>query len=98
NFFDGELMIGRTAEKQLALEFLPLITVDELNRDVRSLSGADNRVIMISAPDGQPLPTRERVLGIVVEVEKEQIPKWEEKALPDGLMSKTPAPGKIVGE
>jgi zinc protease len=98
NYFEAELLIGRTAEKQLTLEFLPLITIAELNADVKSFGGAENRVIAISGPEGKPVPTKDRVLQIVGEVEKSEIQKWEDKPIPATVMAKPPEPGKIVKE
>ena len=98
NFFEAELMIGRTAEKEMALKYLPMVTIDELNANVKSFGGAENRVIAIEGPEGSPLPTQARVLEIVAEVGKTDVPVWEEKAIPTTLMAKTPTPGKIVKE
>jgi zinc protease len=98
NFFEGEFMIGAKAEKDLALEFLPQITVDELNANVKSYGGAENRVITVSIPEGQPTISEERVKQIVAEVEKSDIPAWEEKPIPTTLMAQPPAPGKVVKE
>ncbi len=47
NFFEGELAIGREAERDLTLKVLPLITLAELNALARSFGGAENRVIGI---------------------------------------------------
>ena len=41
---------------------------------------------------------RDRVLAIVNEVEKSDIPAWEDKPIPTSLMAKLPTPGKIVKE
>jgi zinc protease len=98
NFFTKELMIGRKAEKELTLKILPTITVAELNELVGKFSGADNRVILLSGPDGKPLPDQERVLEIVDEVQKSNVPAWEDKAPSQALMAKAPTPGKIVKE
>ena len=98
NFLEHELMIGRTAEKELALKYLPMITIDELNADVKSFGGAENRVITIAGPEGSPLPSQARVLEIVAEVGKAEIPVWEEKPIPTALMTTPPKPGKIVKE
>ncbi|MGE5186098.1 MAG: M16 family metallopeptidase, partial [Acidobacteriota bacterium] len=97
-FFAHELMIGRVAEHELTKQFLPQITVDELNGIAKSYGGAENRTIMISGPDGKPLPSKDRVLAIVDEVSKMDVPPWQDKAVPTNLMAKTPIPGKVVKE
>ncbi len=98
NFFEKEFMIGSTREKELTLEILPTLTLAELNTLGASFGGADGRVILISGPDGKPLPTKERVLQIVDEVGKAQVTPWEDKAPQQALMPKAPTPGKIVKE
>jgi len=98
NFFQNELMIGRKAEKDLTVKILPTITVAELNELVGKFSGPDNRVILLSGPDGKPLPDQKRVLEIVDEVQKSDVPAWEDKAATQALMAKPPTPGKIVKE
>ena len=98
NFFRGELMVGRTAERELALSVLPKITVDELNATVKAFDGADSRAIIIAGPEGQPLPSKEAVMKIVAEVAKADIGPWEDKAAQQALMAKPPTPGKITKE
>jgi zinc protease len=82
-YFDHELMVGRVAERDLTKAILPTITVDELNALAKKFGGAENRVIMISGPEGAKapkLPTSERVLQIVDEVQKSKVDAWEETA------------------
>ncbi|HEU0035682.1 MAG TPA: insulinase family protein [Kofleriaceae bacterium] len=98
NFFEGEFMIGREAERDFTLKTLPQITLAELNQLATSYGGADNRVIVISGPDGKPLPTKDRVLAIVDEVAKRDLPPWTDKAASATLLSQTPKPGTIVKE
>ena len=98
NFLLDELVIGRAAERDLAKEFLPKITVDELNANAKSFGAAENRAIAVWIPDGQPTITKDRVMQIVSEVEKSDVPAWEDKPIPTALMPKLPTPGKIVKE
>ena len=98
NFYEAEFMIGRKAERDLATKFLPLITVDELNALAKSFGGADNRVILISGPDGKPLPDTKKVLAIVDDVQKAPIQPWQEAATTAKLMAKAPTPGTVTKE
>jgi zinc protease len=101
NFFEHEFMIGRTLEKELTQNYLPTITLAEMNALARTFGGADNRVILIAGPDpskAAPLPTRERVLAIIDEVAKRTIEPWEDKAVTAKLMTELPKPGKITKE
>ncbi len=98
NFLKHEAMIGAAGERKLAEEFLPTITVAELDALAKSYGDDKNRVIVISAPDGTALPTKERVLQIVDEVAKSDVPAWEDKPVATTLMTQAPKPGKIVKE
>jgi len=98
NFFEGELIVGSQTEKKLALEILPTLTIAELDKIGTSLGGEDGRVILISGPDGKPMPTKERVLQIAKEVSSAKVDPWEDAAPQTALMAKPPAPGKITKE
>ena len=100
NYFEGEFMIGRAAERDFTLKFLPQITVAELNTLAQGFGGAENRVIMIAGPEGKPLPTEKRVLDIIAEVEKTKIEPWEDKPVNTTLIAsgKQPKAGKITKE
>ncbi|HEU4408257.1 MAG TPA: insulinase family protein [Polyangiaceae bacterium] len=98
HFFEAEYMIGRAAERDFALKFLPTVSLDELNSLAKGFGGADNRVIVVAGPDGKPLPTKERVLALVDEVAKAALEPWEDKAVSGALLAQPPKPGAIVKE
>ena len=97
-FFIKEYMIGREAERDLTLQYLPTITLAELNMIARGFGGADNRVISITGPEGKPMPTKDRVLAIIDEVGKSEIEPWVDKPAPTSLLTKAPVPGTITKE
>ena len=98
NFFQQELMIGSKAERDLALAALPTLTIAELNQLGKSFGGAEGRVILISGPEGKPLPSQQRVLEIVAEVEKANVTPWEDAAPKQALMEHAPKAGKVTKE
>ncbi|HUS29959.1 MAG TPA: insulinase family protein [Kofleriaceae bacterium] len=98
NFFEAEEMVGPKAERDMTLEILPTLTLAELNKLGASFGGAEGRVILISGPEGKPLPSKERVLAIVDEVNKSKVDPFEDSVPQTALMDKTPAPGKITKE
>ncbi|HEX5060771.1 MAG TPA: insulinase family protein [Kofleriaceae bacterium] len=98
NFFEGELIVGSQTEKKLALDILPTLTIAELNKIGTSLGGEDGRVILISGPEGKPLPTQERVLQIAKEVSSAKVDAWEDAAPQTALMDKAPTAGTITKE
>jgi zinc protease len=100
NYFEGEFMIGRAAERDFTLEALPKITVAELNGLAKSFGGEENRVIILAGPEGKPLPSEKRVLEIVKEVEATKIDPWEDRTVQTALIApgKQPKPGKVTKE
>ncbi len=98
NFFTAELMIGRAAERDLTNNYLPTISVEELNALAKTFGGAENRVVTVSLPAGVPTLSEARVQQIIAEVERTEIPAWVDKPLPTALLEKPPTPGKIVKE
>jgi len=98
NFFEGEFMIGRHAERDYTLKFLPEISLADLNQMAKTYGGAENRVIVMAGPDGQPLPTKERVTQIINEVTSSTIDPWEDKAVSAALMATPPKPGTVTKE
>lgn len=99
HFFEGELVIGRVAEDELARRFTPGVTLAEINTLARQWGGPDTRAIVITAPDdAKDVPTREQVLAKVAEVEQETLEPWVEEQAPDALMAAAPAPGTVTAE
>lgn len=98
HFLTGESVMLPGTERDLDKQELATVTVDEVNADVKSFGGAENRAIEISLPDGQDKPTEAKIKAIIADVEKAEIPAWEDKAIPTALMTTPPKPGKIVKE
>lgn len=98
HYFEGEFMIGRAAERDFALTFLPTVSLEELNSLAQSFGGADNRVVVIAGPEGKPLPSKERVLAIVDEAARGPLDPWQDKAAAGSLLATPPKPGAIVKE
>lgn len=98
NYLTNELMIGAESERDLTKQYLPLITVEELNALVKSFGGSDNRVVTISLGAAMPGIDEARVQQIIAEVERSDTPPWVEKPLPTALMATPPTAGKVVQE
>ena len=98
NFFEGEFMIGPAAEKNAALAVLPRIERADIEAVAQAFEVSGRRAIMISGPEDAVLPTRERVLAIIAEVEAATLPPWEEAPAVGELMATPPTPGTITSE
>ena len=99
HFFEGELVIGRVAEDELARQIVPSLTLDEVNRLAQEWGGPETRAIVISAPEGaKGLPTRDRVLALAKDVEGRTLEPWVEPEVPKTLMAALPAAGTVTAE
>ncbi|MEO6774397.1 MAG: insulinase family protein [Kofleriaceae bacterium] len=98
NFLTGEFIVSPETERDLSKQMLAQITAADVNADLKTFGDAANRAIEISVPETQAKPTVARVEQIIAEVEKADIPAWQDKAIPTALMTTPPKPGKIVKE
>ena len=98
NFLEKEFVILPEEERDLSKKALASVTVDDINADLKTFGGAENRAIEVSLPTTEKAITEDRVKAIIGEVEKSNIPAWEDKAIPTALMTNLPKPGKITKE
>ncbi len=98
HFFEGELVIGRAAEAELARRFVPEVTLEELAGAAGAWGGDDSRAVVISGPDGMVAPTEARVRELVAAAETATLEPWVDDAAGDALIATAPAAGTIVGE
>jgi zinc protease len=94
-YFTAETMPGRDAELAIAEKLLPDITLDEENALAKS-TGDRGRVILITGPAKDPLPTKDKVAELIAAVGKSDVTPWTEAASGGDLMAKAPTPGTIV--
>lgn len=100
NFYENEGMPGIEFEYQLYQEYLPNITLDEVNKYAKSLVSNENKVILVSAPDKPEIkvPTEKEVLDLYNKVAAAQHEAYKDDAVDKPLMAKLPKPGKITSE
>ncbi|MGA2298243.1 MAG: pitrilysin family protein, partial [FCB group bacterium] len=100
NFIDGEPMPGLETELEINKQFMPGITLDEVNQLSNKLITKENTVITVSAPDRKGVipPTEAEVLSMYDNISKKDIPAYEDVVITKPLLSKKPEPGKIVEE
>jgi zinc protease len=96
-YFTDEQMPGSEVEYAMVKQLLPGITLAEENQLAASTSNK-GRVVMVSGPAASPLPSKDEVVKIVEQIEKSDVPAWDDKPPPASLMAKAPAPGKITKE
>ena len=100
NFLQQEPIPGIEVEFNLNKQFLPGITLDEVNRLASVRVGSAGRVVMISAPEkeGVKTPSEAEVLAVVHAVGKKKLDAYIDQVSAKPLMAVPPKGGAIVGE
>jgi zinc protease len=96
HFFEGEQMPGRPMELALTKQFLPTITLDELNHLARNWGGEKGRVIAISGPSTVKLPAEADVRALIKTAAGSQVEAWKDTPADRPLIANPPAPGKVI--
>ncbi len=100
NFLVNETIPGIEVEYELFKQFLPGITLEEVNKlaEVRLTPG--NRVITISAPkkESVKVPTESEVLAVLNSVSTKKLDPYVDRVSAQPLISKLPTAGKVVEE
>jgi zinc protease len=95
HFFEGEQMPGRPLELAFNREFLPQITLAELNTLAKTWGGDKGRVIAVSAPAKAKLPTEADIRALLRSAATEKVEAWKDSG-DRPLLAKPPAPGKVA--
>jgi len=101
NFTNGESVPGIYNEYLYAKEFLPSITVEDINAAIQKwLPENQNYFAYITAPANGKIavPEQDSLLGIVDNAFKQEAAKPEGKVQATSLLTTQPTPGKIVKE
>jgi zinc protease len=98
NFLEHEPSPGIAREYDMYREFLPGITLDEVNHIADRWITAENRVLMLSAPEkaGVTLPTETELSAIIDSVSKTPLEPYVDRTSAEPLVPNIPAPGTIV--
>jgi zinc protease len=96
HFLEHEQMPGRHVELAFNREFLPSITLDELNHLARTWGGERGRVVALSGPAKQKLPTEAEIRDVIKTATSATIEPWKDTGGDRPLMTTTPAPGKVT--
>ncbi len=100
NFLHDEPIPGIAIEHQLAQQFIPSITLDEINMHVHDRLEAGSMSMALAAPENEAgvLPNPQELLDINTKVQREKLAAFVDTASTEELMSTLPKPGKIVSE
>ena len=94
-YLKGVGMPGIDFEYKLFKEELPLVSLDEVNSLFHRYFPDKGRLITISLPDSDSLPTEEEVLSILERVSGQDLPPYREEIIGESLIAELPSPGTI---
>lgn len=100
NFLQGEPIPGIEVEYEMYKQFLPGITVDEVNALIGKWMNDSNRIVSAESPEkeGLEIPTVEQLEKIMSEVEASTVEAYHDKVITEPLLSKKPAPSPVIDE
>jgi len=100
NFLTGEPIPGIEYEFEVYKQYLPGISLVEVNGLVGEWITDKNRVILVNAPEKPDLeiPVEGELLNVFQAVQRELITPYEDKVSDEPLVDTSPSPAKIVSE
>jgi len=98
HFLNGEAMPGIEAEQVLHEKFLGTMALGELNALAAAWMGQANRVLLVSAPPKNALPTAPDLLATMERVGHETLVAYVDKVATGPLIKDAPKAGRIVSE
>ena len=100
NFLDGNAIPSPEQTLNLYEEYLPTISIKEINQIAKNWITEENRVIVITGPEKEesPMPTEEEVWAILKEVENANVDPYTDNVSDEPLFAKTLTPAKITDE
>lgn len=98
NFLNQEPIPGIQWEYELHKQYLPSVTLDQVNNILKNYIKDDSRVIVVTGPkkENAVLPTDAQLLATVDDVKNAQLKPYEDKAAIKTLVEPFKSNGKIV--
>ncbi len=89
HFLEQEPIPSVEYEYRLIREYLPRITLEEVNALAQEILGQDNRVVLVSAPESEAaaVPERAEVLALFDEVASRELSPYEDTVLEGPLFT-----------
>lgn len=101
NFLDQESIPGIVNEYNYHKEFVPTITLDEVNKyAVKTIPANDTKLVIYQGAEKADfkIPTNDELLNVELAAEKMPVTPYEEKVVSSSLMEKAPQGGAIKSE
>jgi zinc protease len=98
NYMDLETIPGIKKEFEMTKEFLPGVSLDELNTMGRELITDENIIALITAPEkeGNIIPGEKDVAGIIRESDSKEIDAYVDKVSDEPLLAKVPKGTSVI--
>ncbi|MBP7148125.1 MAG: insulinase family protein [Acidobacteria bacterium] len=99
-FLEGEPMPGIETEVNLAMRFVPAMTLEELNGLARQWAGEKNRVILVNGPEKKDvaLPSEAQVREVFRAAMAKEVEPWVDRVRQEPLVPEPPKPATIKEE
>lgn len=90
HYLEGDVIPGIRQEDQYAREFVPEITLDEVNAVVKDWITDENFIYVITAPEkeGYNIPTKDAILKVVANSKNEKTEPWVDTYKDEPLFDK----------
>jgi zinc protease len=98
NYLKAESMPGIDAELAMTKEFLPTITLAEMNKVASEWITERNRVLLVQAPEAAPIPSEPDLRTLFAKAEAAPIGPYVDKVGTGPLIGALPKPGQVVKE
>jgi zinc protease len=100
NFLTGEPSPGISYEHELYKQFVPGITLEEINKLSEKYIQEKNSVVLVNAPEKKNLiiPSENELKSIFIKVKYSDLQPYEDKFSNLPLLDKLPVPSKILSE
>ena len=100
SFLRDQPVVSPQDQLDLARQLLPTVSLDEVNRVADELVSAENRVVVVSAPerDGVAVPTDAELAAVLDGVADEELEPYEDSVDDGPLVATPPTPGAVVSE
>jgi zinc protease len=92
---EGHLPMSAKQEQELLVKILPSVTITEINDIFGKMFSAENRLAVLELPASPVLPTKERLMEVVLRAEKVEVTPYETKKRVEGLLSQELKAGEI---
>lgn len=98
NYLDKECIPGIQREFEIVKEFIPLITLEEINAMGKSWTTSENLLALITAQEkeGVIVPSEQQVAEIIKSVRTQKTEAYVDKVTDTPLMTDQPSPSKVI--